>query len=49
MYLYLLTRDLNRGGFESHTIVFGVFFHEGDIFKYHYCLNKTFYHIFVIF
>ena len=26
-----------------------IFFHEGDIFKYHYCLNKTFYHIFVIF
>ena len=19
-----------------------IFFHEGDIFKYHYCLNKTF-------
>ena len=25
-----------------------IFFHEEDIFKYHYCLNKTFYH-FVIF
>ena len=26
-----------------------IFFREGDIFKYHYCSNKTFYHIFVIF
>ena len=25
------------GGFESHTFTF---FHEGDIFKYHYCLRR---------
>ena len=33
----------------SNPTRFDFFFHEIDFFKYHYCLNKTFYHIFVIF
>ena len=42
LYLYLLTRYLRRGRVRIPHDWF--FFHEGDIFKYHYCLNKTFYH-----
>ena len=37
MFLYLLTRDLKRGKVRiSHVY----FFHEGDIFKYHYCFRR---------
>ena len=39
MYLYLLTRDLKRGRVRIPHVYF---FHERDVFKYHYCLRRLF-------